>query len=168
MVHNEADAFLVGVLVQRWQVEVGVGGKEVEDEVLLLAVPVLPADVPTLDEQGVEAVLGGEVDIAAHIGVVGAVLAVGLGVLKVGLAKAHRGEVVGVVPRALAAYHLPPYAHILHRVNPAHILESTGLVQVQNQPRAQHVGGLVAHHHRAPRGVARCLHTALVASGIGT
>ena len=167
MMHDEADALLVGVAVQCRQVEVGVGGQEVEDEILLLAVPVLPAYVPTLDKEGVESVLGGEVDIAAHIGVVGAMGAVRLGVDKVGLAQLHRGEVVGVAPSALARNHLPPNAHILHWVNPRDILQRTGVIQVEDKARPQCVGGLIAHHHRAPRRVAGGLHTALVARCIG-
>ena len=71
MVHNKSYAFPVGVFVQCGQVEVGIGREEVKDEVLLLAVPVLPTDVPALDEEGVEAVFGGEVDVAAHVGIIG-------------------------------------------------------------------------------------------------
>ena len=55
VVHDEADAFLVGIAVQGGQVEIGVGGEEVEDEVFLFAVPVFPADVPAFDEECVEA-----------------------------------------------------------------------------------------------------------------
>ena len=87
VVHDETNAFFVGVLVQCRQVEIGIGGEEVEDKVFLLAVPVFPADVPALDEKRVEAVLGGEVDVAAHVGVVGTVGAVGFGMYKVSLAK---------------------------------------------------------------------------------
>ncbi len=166
VVHDKADAFLMGVFVQRRQVEVRIGGEEVEDKVFLLAVPVLPADVPALDEEGVEAVLGGEVDVAAHVGVVGTVGAVGEGMLEIGLAELHGGEFIGVVPGALAADHLPPHAHVFHGVNPTDILQRAGLVEVEYQPRPQHVGGLVADHHGAPRGVTGGLHTPFIACGI--
>ena len=76
MVHDEADALLVGIGVEGRQVKVGVGGDEVKDEVLLLAVPVFPSFVPALDEESVKAVFGGKVDVAAHVLVVGTVLAV--------------------------------------------------------------------------------------------
>ena len=102
MVHDKADAFFMGVFVKSRQVKVGVRREEVEDELLLLAVPILPADVPAFDEQPIEAVGSGEVDVAAYIGVVGAVGAVGLGVFVVGLAEFHRREVVGVGPGAFS------------------------------------------------------------------
>ena len=124
MVHDEADALFVGVFVQSGQVEVRIRCEEVEDELLLLAVPVLPADVPTFYQHLVQSVLGskamgsGEVDVAAHIGVIGAMRAVGLGVFIISLTEFHRWEVVGISPGALARDHLPPNAHVFHRVNP--------------------------------------------------
>ena len=118
VVHDEADAFLVCIFVQSRQIKVGIRCEEVEDELLLLAVPVLPANVPTFDEEAIEAVGGGKVDVAAHISVVGAVGAIGLGVFVVGLAEFHRGKVVGVGPGTLARNHLPPNAHVFHRVYP--------------------------------------------------
>ena len=179
MVHDEADALLVSVAVQRRQVEVGIGGEEVEDVVLVLAVPVFPADVPALDEEGVEAVLGGKVDIAAHIGVVGSVTAVGLGFAVVGdgtlqrwrqrgvARQAHRGEVVGVAPGAVVADHLPPHAHILHGVYPADVLQNTRFVEVEDEARAEHVGGLFADLDGAPGADTGSLQTAHIACGVG-
>ena len=73
MVHDEADALLVGIGVEGRQIKIRIRGDEVEDEILLLAVPVFPTFVPALDEQGVKAILGGKVNVAAHILVVGTV-----------------------------------------------------------------------------------------------
>ena len=179
VVHDEADALLVSVFVQRRQVEVGVGGEEVEDIVLVLAVPVLPADVPPFDEEGVETVGGGKVDVASHVGVVGPVAAVGLGLAVVGdgalqrrrqrgvAGQAHGGEVVGVAPGAVVADHLPPHTHVLHGVYPADILQGARLVEVEDEARAQHIGGLVAHLDGAPRGIAGRCEAAHIASGVG-
>ena len=166
--HDESDALFVGVFVQCGQVEIGIRREEVKHELFLLSVPVFPTDVPAFDEQTVETVGGGEVDVAAHIGVVRAVCAVGLGVFIVGLAKLYRREVVGVTPGALAGDHLPPHAHVFHRVNPRHILQSAWIVEVKDEARSQYIGGLLADHDGSPRSGARCLDAAFVAGGIGT
>ena len=166
--HNEPDALFVGVFVQCGQVKVRVGGEEVKHELFLLSVPVFPTDVPAFDEQTVETVGGGKVDVAAHVGVVRAVRAVGLGVFIVGLAEFYRWEVVGVAPSAFAGDHLPPHAHVLHWVNPAYILQSARLVEVEDETRGQHIGGTFADHHGSPRSGARCLDAAFVAGGVGT
>ena len=133
MVHNQSDALLVGVAVQCGQVEVGIGSEEVENIVFLLAVPVLPADVPTLDEQCVEAVGGGKVDIAAYVLVVGGVAAVRGGMLIIGDAQLDGGEIIGVTPAALVGNHFPPYAHILHGVDPRHIFQHARVVEVEDE-----------------------------------
>ena len=78
MVHDELHALRVGIFIEILDVEVRVRGDEVEDEVLLLAVPILPTFVPALDEYRVEAMLCREVDVAAHVLVVGSVLSVRL------------------------------------------------------------------------------------------
>ena len=67
MVHHEAHALAPGIGVERLDVEVGVGGDEVEHIVLGVAGPVFPTFVPALYEHLVEAMLGGEVDVAAHV-----------------------------------------------------------------------------------------------------
>ncbi len=46
VVHHQPHALPVRVVVQRLDVEVGIGGYEVEDIVLRVSEPVLPADVP--------------------------------------------------------------------------------------------------------------------------
>ena len=166
VVHDEADALAVGILVQRRQVEVRIRGDEVEDEVLLVAVPVLPAFVPALDEETVEAVLGGEVDVAADVLVVRAVPAVRLGSGVVRHAQLHGRIVIRVGPLALAGDHLPPHAHVLGRMDPGDVLDGAGLVQVQDEAGSQHVGGLLAHHHGAPRALARGLQPPLDALGV--
>ena len=168
MVHDETDALLMGVFVQSWQIKVRIGGEEVENELFLFAVPVFPADVPAFDEQPVKTVGGSEVDIAAHVGVVGTVCAIWRGVFKVGLAQFHRGKIVGVIPGALAGNHLPPHTHVLHGMNPRHILQGTRLVEVEDEARGQYIGGFFAYHHGAPRGDAWCLDAAFVAGGVGT
>ena len=168
VVHDEADALFVGVFVQCGQVEIGIRCKEVEDELLLFTVPVFPTDIPALDEQSIETIGSGKVDITAHIGIVGTVGAVRSGVNVVGLTELHRREVVGVAPSALAGNHLPPHTHVLHGVDPGDILQSAWFVEVENEAGSEYIGGLLAHHDGAPRGMARGLDTAFVASSIRT
>ena len=78
MVHEDLHTLRVGVVVKHLDVEVGVGGHEVEDVALPHVGPVFPTYVPTLYEYLVEAVLGSEVDIALHLLVVGGMTAIGL------------------------------------------------------------------------------------------
>ncbi len=145
VVHHQFYALAVGIVVECLEVEVGVRCDEVEDIFLLLAEPVFPAYVPALDEQLVEAVVGSEVYVAAHIGIVGAVMSV-----RLCLAVVESGKVeilgVGVAPLALAGNHLPPYTHVLRGMNPACIVQRVGLIEVINQVGSQDVGGRTNHN----------------------
>ena len=118
VVHHQLDALRVGILIERLDVKVGVRGDEIENVVLRVAKPVLPPDVPALDEHLIEAVLGGEVDIAAHFVVVRRVGAVGLDLRVVRHADVYREKVVGVGPRRFARDHFPPNADIFHWLDP--------------------------------------------------
>ena len=160
MVHHEFYALAAGVLVERLDVEVRVRGDEVEHIVLAAVGPVLPAYVPAFHEQGVEAVGGREVYVAAHIGVVGAVASVrrGCGVVET---VELDGRHVGVGPASLAGYHLPPYAHVLDRLDPVDIFVGARLVEVEHKAAGELFLGRVGHLDRPPRGGARRLHVAL-------
>ena len=96
MVHDDSDALFVSIFVEGSDIEVGVGRDEIEHKVLLLAIPVFPTFIPTLDEDGIEAVLRSEVDVTAHVLVVGAMLTVGLGVGIVGDTQLYGWIVVSV------------------------------------------------------------------------
>ena len=76
MVHHEAHALALGIGVECLDVKVGVGGNEVEHIVLGVAGPVFPTFVPALHEHLVEAMLGGEVDVAAYVLIGGSVASV--------------------------------------------------------------------------------------------
>ena len=165
--HHQPHALAVGVLVEAGQVEVGVGCLEVEHVVLLVAAPVLPPDVPSLDEHLVEAVACGEVDVLFHVGRVGGVVSVGLHLGVVRLVQFDRGQVPGVGPGSVAGDHLPPDADVLRRLNPGGVVELAGLVEVEDELRGQDVARVVADHHRAPGAVAGCLEVALAAVGVG-
>ena len=77
----------MSISIKARQVEVRIRSHEVEDIILLAAEPVFPALVPAFYQQGVESVLGCEIDVSAHILIVGAVAAVRLGLGIIGLSK---------------------------------------------------------------------------------
>ena len=167
VVHDHLHTLLGGILVDGLDVEVGVGGHEVEDQVLLVAEPVLPALVPALDEHGVESVLGGKVDVLLHMCRVGGMFAVGLHLVVVGLAQFHAGDVVGVGPLAASRNHFPPDADVLRGPYPRRVLYPARLIQVQCHARGQDVGTRAAHDDGAPGRLAGCLQVALVAAAVG-
>ena len=96
MVHLQANTLGVGIVVQPLQVEVGIWCLEVEHIVLRFAEPVFPTYVPAFDQNLVETMLGSEVDITAHVVVVGTMQSVGLGLRVVQVVELHGGQVEGV------------------------------------------------------------------------
>ena len=129
--------------------------------------PVFPTFVPTLNQHLVESVLGGKVDVLAHTLVGGTMSAVRLNLGIVGLAEHHGWQLVGVRPRLIVANHLPPHTAILHGVYPRGVLYLARLVEVERKLAREHVSGIVAYKHRAPRRGARCLHISLETLAVG-
>ena len=157
----------MGIVIECLQVEVGIRRLEVEDVAFPHIGPVFPTDVPPLYEHLVEAVVGSEVDVAAHLLVVGGVAAVGLQLLPVHLIYIYRGQLVGVVPAGLADNHLPPHTAILRGMYPRRVVECAGLVEVEDEVGGKDVAGVIADHDGAPGAMARRLHAALQTGGIG-
>ena len=150
VVHHELDALLLRIGVESLEIEVGIGRDEIEDGVLLLAEPVLEADVPAFDEHFVETVLGRKVEVADHVR---------------RIRRVHRR--IGLVrPVLRAGDHRPPDADILDGMNPARIRERTRLVEVERQARGKDVRPLRAADDRAPRRTARRLEPPLRARRI--
>ena len=86
MVHHQTYTLGMGIVVESLDVEVGIWCLEVEDVVLAVSEPVFPADVPSFDENLREAMLGGEVDISTHVGIVGWMVSVWLALGVIGSA----------------------------------------------------------------------------------
>ncbi len=122
VVHHHLHPLALRVAVDLVDIEVRIGGLKVEDIILGVAEPVLPADVPPFHQHGVEAMLRGKVDIAFHVLRGGTVATVGLHFAVVGDADLHRRQVGGIGPVALAGDHLPPDSHILGGLNPRGVL----------------------------------------------
>ena len=162
MVHQHLDPLLLGVAVDLLDVKVGVGGDEVKDVVLLVTKPVLPANVPPLDKQSVHSMGGGKVDEALHIGGRGSVATVGLHLGVIGPVEMDAVEIVGVGPCALAGDHLPPDAHVLHRLDPGGVLDLARLIKVIDQLARKDVPRIIADDDGTPGGVEGSLHVPLV------
>ena len=115
VVADEVDAFRLGVVGELGEIEIGIRFGEAELVAVLdpVAVPTL---VPAFDQHAVEAVLGGEVDVALGVGGGGAVLVAG-------------------APGRFVEMHLPPDADVLAGLDPAGVLELARLVEVENQVR---------------------------------
>ena len=131
VVADEPHASLARVRGEQRQVEVGI--RLGEAEVLAVRDPVaVPALVPAFDQHAAEAVLRGEVDVALHVGVVGAVL-------------------LAAAPGGAVEVHLPPDADVLADVDPRGVGEPVRLVEVQLDARIRERHRRAADQHRAPR-----------------
>ena len=118
VMHHQLHAFRRSIIAQFRQVEIRVGGYEVEYIVFGLSEPVLPAFVPAFDEYLVEAVIGSEVDIAFHIFRICGMASVWFCSGVVGDSEFHGVQFVCIVPRTFASDHIPPYTYVLHRFDP--------------------------------------------------
>ena len=137
VVANEAGAPLPRVVRQLLHRVVRV--RSDEREVVSSPRPVaVPPDVPALDEHAVEAVVGGEVDVAA--GVLG-----------------RRAVVGAAVPRPLPDVHRPPDADVLARLDPRDVAEGVRLVEVEDDVVRDEVAGRVADEDGSPRRAVRRL-----------
>ena len=166
VVHHQLHALAVGVVVQRLDVEVWIGRDEIKDITFPHICPVFPTDIPALDKYLVEAVLGGEIDVAAYLLVVGGVATMRLHFLPIDAVELDAWIVIGIVPVAFADNHLPPYSAVLCRMNPADIFQCTWLVEVQDEVRGKHIACVVRDDDRPPRRLAGCLHGAFQSCSI--
>ena len=96
--HHQLHTLGVSIVVESLDIEVRIRCDEIEDIVLPVVGPVFPTNVPALNEHLGQAVGGGEVDVLAHLGVVGAVAAVGLSLAPVYAVELDGGILIGVVP----------------------------------------------------------------------
>ena len=133
MVHHQFHALAVGIVVEIFNVKIGIWSNEVKDIGLPHVGPVFPTDVPTLDEHLVEPVIGGKVDVTLHFLGIGTVTSVRLGFRVIGLSEFHAWKLIGVVPCAMPNNHFPPHATVLCWVNPAGVVNLARLVKVENE-----------------------------------
>ena len=86
----------MGVFVERADIKVGIGREEIEYIVLFVAEPVFPSRVPAFYKHLSDAILGGEIDVPAHVFVRSSMVAVGLHLGVIDVVELHGGEVRGV------------------------------------------------------------------------
>ena len=67
MVHEKFHTLGMRILVQSLDVKIRIRSHEIEDVILIAVCPVFPTDIPAFYQDLVKAMLGGEVDVAAHI-----------------------------------------------------------------------------------------------------
>ena len=72
--HHEFYALGVSIVIKHVDVEVWVGGLEIEYIIFRVSEPVLPAYVPAFNQKLVETMLGSEVNVFFYIVVVGRML----------------------------------------------------------------------------------------------
>ena len=166
VMHHELDTLGVRIRIQGVDVEVRIRCQEVEDVVLVAIGPFLPADVPALDQQGVETVRRSEIDILPHIGIVRGMAAVRRSRGIVEAVKLDGGG-VRVIPAAGAGDHLPPYAHVFHGMDPADIVESARFVQVKDHAALELLHRRLSDLDGTPGRHAGSLQTPLPAFGVG-
>ena len=69
----------------------------------------------------------------------------------------HRSDIPGVGPGSLTAYHFPPHSDVLHRLDPADILNGARFVEIQHKSGFQLLTGIVSDLNRSPRRLRRSL-----------
>ena len=118
VVHDHLHALGFGILMDALHVKIRIGGYEIIDEILLITEPVFPSDIPSLDKDAIEAVFGSKINISLDVLSGRAMPTVGFGFGIIRDADMDRREIPCVAPITHACDHLPPYANILHGLDP--------------------------------------------------
>ena len=161
MMHNELHSLGMRILIECLDVEIRIWSQEIEYLFLHIATPVFPTDVPSFYQDCIETMGCSKVDVTAHIGIVGRMLARWLGMYIVGSIQLHGRIIMGISPLTLTGNHLPPYTYVLHRMNPGGILDLARLIEIENQVGRQHLAGIICNDHSTPRALERSLHVSL-------
>lgn len=118
MVHDERDAALARIGRELGNVEVGIGAGETIDMLFVACPIVFPAFVPAFDEDGIEAMASGKIDVIFDMCGVGAVMSVGGQETVVG-APDEYVLLVGISPRGAASCEVfPPNSDVFHGTYP--------------------------------------------------
>ena len=130
VVGDEVNPLLAGVrghfrhvIVRRRAREVEVGHR----------VGIVPRVVPAFEQDALDVVGGGKVDVAHRI--------------------LRRRAVAFPAPGLGAQVQTPPHADVLHRLDPGDIRQGAGLVQVQDEGRVDEAHGAMGDLDRPPRGL---------------
>ena len=130
VVADEAHAAFARIRGHGFDVEIRVGGAEVEDLAVVEPVAV-PAEVPTLDQHAAEAVVGGEVDVALGVG-------------------GGRAVLGPTAPGLDLDVHAPPDADVLAGLDPADVAQRVRRIEVEDQVGVDEPGGAVGDMQGTP------------------
>ena len=166
MMHHQLHALAMRILIEHLHVKIGIRRNKIEHVVFGFSEPIFPAFIPSFHQHLVESVGGGKVDILLYMLVIGSMASVGLRLAVIQYTQLHGRQLIRISPRTLSGYQFPPDTHVLHRLNPRHIVIGARLVQVQRNAGSQYIAGVIAHNHRTPRRSARSLQIAFIAHGI--
>ena len=136
VVHNHLNSLAFGVLVNSFDIKIGVRCLEVEYQIFRMSKPIFPPDVPTFYEYAIKTIFGGKVDVFLHIFGSSPVLAVGFEGGVIGFTDMHTRYIVSIRPFFHTGNHFPPYPYVLHRVNPRSISQSARFVEVESDIRS--------------------------------
>ena len=136
VVHHQFYTFRVSVLIERFEVEVGIRGYKIEHIVFFVTKPVFPTYIPTFYKHLIESVFRCKINIFAHFFVVSAVGTIRFSFAVINGIKVDSREVVSIAPRVFTGNHFPPNTYVFYRFNPRSIGDSTRFVEIENQSRS--------------------------------
>ena len=135
VVHHQFYTFRMSVLIERFEVEVGIRGYKIEHIVFFVTKPVFPTYIPTFYKHLVEAVFCCKIDIFAHFFVISTVGTIRFSFAVINGIEVDSREVVRIAPRVFTGNHFPPNTDVFYRFNPRSIGDSARFVEVENQAR---------------------------------
>ena len=166
--HHKLNTFCVSIIIEHLKVEIGIRSNKVEDIAFPHIRPIFPTDIPSFNKHFIKSVLGSKIDIALHLLIVCSMTTVGLNLSPIDIIKLYAWKLVGIVPRTLSNYHLPPHSTVFSRMYPGGVFQLTWFIEIKNKIRGENFAGIIANHHRAPRRDTRRLHGTFQARCIGS
>ena len=130
MMHHEFNPFAVCIVIQSLDIKVRIRRNKIENIVFPAVSPVLPTYIPSFNENLLESISGCKVNVFLYVFCVRGMPSIRFCLAPINLIKLYRWELIRVIPTTFAYNHLPPYAAILHRMNPTGILKLTRFVEI--------------------------------------
>ena len=132
MMADQMNALGLCIVCHRFQIEIWIGGGEVKAGFAAKPIPI-PARVPAFDQHAAKAMFSSKIDVA-------------LGIFR------RRAMLRAAAPGRFVDVHLPPNADIFRRLDPRHIAQGIGLIEVEDQMAHHEACRIIADLDRPPRG----------------
>ena len=155
MMHHQFDTFGVSILIQVFDIKIRIWSEKVENIILAVAEPVFPTGIPAFYQYLVETMLRSKINVLLYILRIGGVNTIRFHFRIIRFIQFYGRKIKCICPRLACRNHFPPYAYILHRLNPGSILILARIIQIQYQIGSQHFTGIITDYHRTPRSVTR-------------